>query len=208
MTTKFLPDLHGYQFVNRFEGNLPNIFLRIVIRRSVYGLCGGMVFSALDYFSKNCPIPTTAEKSEELEEGFIRYLWKRQQASMSIFNYYLLTKKSFQKNRNLIIDTITKELPQILRSIDNEKPVPLIIIRSRNFESPTNNHQILVTNYEVEGSETHLTCYDPNHPHISTVVKICRDINSLSIEYSTGEPMRGFFINHYQEKPIFLIDPK
>lgn len=48
----FDPDLHGFKFENRFE----NDFIReFNVRTS--GLCGGMVYAALDYFSKRRPVP-------------------------------------------------------------------------------------------------------------------------------------------------------
>lgn len=206
MSTEFLPINHGYRFPNRFEGNLPNIFLRLFFGHSVYGLCGGMVFSSLDYFFGNCPIPVLVETSEQLDKKFIYYLWKRQQRSMPIRNYFLLFIKTFKKNRELLIDTIVNQLPKVLLSIDQGQPVPLVIIRAHNFENPTNNHQILATSYELEAAKTHLFCYDPNHPQIVTKMQICRDINSLSIHYSTGEPMRGFFINYYRAKPPYAAN--
>ena len=53
--TRFDPAKHGFNFVNRFT----NDFIReFDVRTS--GLCGGMVYSALDYYIANKGIPKQA----------------------------------------------------------------------------------------------------------------------------------------------------
>lgn len=198
-TTEFFPTNHGYPFVNRFEKNWPNIFIRTLVGNSIYGLCGGMVFSAYDYFLHKVQIPNIPEETVSREQ-FIRYLWKRQLNSMPVKNYLSLLRRNFQKDQKLLLDTISRQLPLVTAAIDRKKAMPLVIIRSKKFENLTNNHQLLVCGYELEGSLTRLICYDPNHPLEAPHLTIERDISALSISQSTGEEIRGFFCNQYTPK--------
>jgi len=199
MKTNFDPILHGYKFSNRFEKNLPNFMLKIILRDSVYGLCGGMVFSALDNFL-NKSVLNQAIKASDLESEFINLLWKRQFDSMSIKNYIILTKKTFQNDQKLHHDTFKYQIPVVIETINNGTPAAIIIIRSKNIENPTDNHQILLTDYKFNGPVTEFTCYDPNHPSKSTILRICMKFGEESISQSTGEIVRGFFVNKYQSK--------
>ena len=199
MKTNFDPILHGYKFSNRFEKNLPNFMLKIILRDSVYGLCGGMVFSALDNFL-NKSVLNQAIKASDLESEFINLLWKRQFDSMSIKNYLILTKKTFQNDQKLQHDTFKYQIPVVIETINNGTPAAIIIIRSKNIEKPTDNHQILLTDYKFNGPVTEFTCYDPNHPSKSTILRICMKFGEESISQSTGEIVRGFFVNKYQSK--------
>jgi len=202
MNTNFNPTLHGYKFPNRFEKNLPNFIMKLILRNSVYGLCGGMVFSALDNFLDKSALNQEAKLSE-LEPELIKYLWKRQFDSMSFKNYLLLIYKTFQNNHKLIDNTFNHQIPKAIETINKGMPVIIIIIRSKNIENPTNNHQILLTSYKINGPITEFSCYDPNHPSITTILKISRKVGEETISQSTGEIVRGFFVNRYQRKQPF-----
>lgn len=199
MNNNFNPILHGYKFHNRFEKNLPNFLLKIIFRDSVYGLCGGMVFSALDNFLDQSALNQVNNPSD-LEPEFINFLWKRQFDSMPIKNYLILTKKTFSNDQKLLYDTFKHQIPLAIETINKGIPAAIIIIRSKNIENPTDNHQILLTGYKINGPITEFTCYDPNHPSKSTILRICMKIGEESISQSTGEFARGFFVNKYQPK--------
>ncbi|HEX7845059.1 MAG TPA: RICIN domain-containing protein, partial [Chitinophagaceae bacterium] len=70
--TSFVPQTHGFRFVNTFSGE-------DIIRWG--GLCGGMVYAALDYFNNRIPVPiqtyTPANRT-----ALQSYLYERQQHSM------------------------------------------------------------------------------------------------------------------------------
>lgn len=199
MKTNFEPILHGYRFSNRFEKNLPNFMLKLILRDSVYGLCGGMVFSALDSFLNKSDLNPVI-KTSDLEPKFINFLWKRQFDSMPIKNYLQLTHKTFQNDQKLLHDTFKRQIPWVIETINKGVPAAIIIIRSKNIENPTDNHQILLTDYKINGPITEFTCYDPNHPSKSTILRICMKFGEESISQSTGEFVRGFFVNKYQPK--------
>jgi hypothetical protein len=199
MNTNFDPILHGYKFPNRFEKNLPNFLLKMILKDSVYGLCGGMVFSALDNFLNQSALNQEL-KTSDLEPEFINLLWKRQFDSMPIKNYLLLTKKTFSNDLGLLQDTFKHQIPLVIETINKGIPAAIIIIRSKNIENPTDNHQILLIGYKINGPITEFTCYDPNHPSKSTILRICMKVGEESISQSTGEFVRGFFVNNYQPK--------
>jgi len=199
MKTNFIPASHGYKFPNRFEHNLPNILIKTIIRNSVYGLCGGMVFSALDYFFDKSLLNSETSPTN-LTPEFVNYLWQRQFDSMPLTNYFSLVRKTFQNDRKLMMDTINHQIPLIIESLNAGVPSIIIIIRSKNIKNPTDNHQILLTDYKINGPITEFTSYDPNHPSKDTFLRICRIFEEESITQSTGERVRGFFVNKYRQK--------
>ena len=203
MDTSFLPSVNGYQFQNRFEKNWPNRFVKLLIRNSAYGLCGGMVFSALDYFFQGKSIIITS-KIADLESDYIGHLWKRQFASMPVRNYFLLASGTFQKDSSLLTNTINKEIPRAIESINKNLPAPIIIIRSKRLENPMDNHQILLTGYDIKGPITNFTSYDPNHPLETTFLTVNRKYGEENISQSTGELVRGFFLNRYDNKNSYI----
>jgi hypothetical protein len=60
--TGFLPQVHGFHFANKFQTIIiPSIdipFVGPTPEVKLTGLCGGMAFSALDYFFAGLPVPT------------------------------------------------------------------------------------------------------------------------------------------------------
>jgi len=194
-TTNFTPLFRGYLFPNRFEYKGFSKYLKILKNKFIYGMCGGMVFSALDYFFDQNKIPHY-ESVNDLSQSYTKYLWKRQTQSTSlsvvlqiIFFASLPKKKAFQK-------VVQNKLPGILNRINIGLPAPIVIVRSSLFQNPTFNHQVLVTGYEDDPSKLELILYDPNHPRQEPRIVILND-PELSIIQSTGEPVRGFFLNHY-----------
>jgi len=201
METSFLPSVNGFQFHNRFEKNWPNWFVKNFIGNSAYGLCGGMVYSALDHFLQGRTIISTSRVTD-LESDFIQVLWKRQFASMPLINYFLLASRTFQKDSFLLTDSIMQQIPRVIESINNNMPAPIIIIRSKRLENPMDNHQILLTGYKINGPLTIFTSYDPNHPLKTTFLTVNRKSGEEKITQSTGELVRGFFINRYEKKSV------
>ena len=65
--TGFVPKQHGFRFANAFP-SVPDITIPIPFGKVEFGdasdgLCGGMVFSALDYFLAKRPIPTHGDST-------------------------------------------------------------------------------------------------------------------------------------------------
>jgi hypothetical protein len=204
MKTNFDPKSHGYSFINRFEFKGFSKFLKTVSNKFIYGMCGGMVFSALDFYFDQKKIPDYP-KVDQIPEIYAKYLWKRQAESTSfsvllkiVLLAGLTTKKSIQKS-------ITYELPIIIDRLNDKLPAPLVIIRSSLLQNPTHNHQVLVTGYEDHEDHMKLLMYDPNHPKSEPYLIIQKN-EELLIQQSTGEPVRGFFVNSYSYRFSYLVN--
>lgn len=195
MKTNFNPLSHGFYFPNRFEFKGLSKVIKMIKSSFIYGMCGGMVFSAMDYYFDQIKLPNY-KTVEELPLSYTKYLWKRQTQSVSISVLLkiiqfatLSVSKSMQK-------TIQVELPKIMERLHDGLPAPIVIIRSSLFQNPTHNHQVLVTGYVDNGSSLDLEIYDPNHPKINPMLSIYL-LPEYLITQSTGEPIRGLFLNKY-----------
>lgn len=195
MKTNFNPLTHGYKFVNRFEFKGLKKISNLIKNKLIYGMCGGMVFTALDHYfdQKNVPkfsIPT------EIPINYTKYLWKRQRESVSFSIFLKIFAYALLPERVVIRKSIQIELPKIIFRLSDNLPVPLIIVRSNLFQNPTHNHQVLVTQLEENENEVNLGLYDPNHPSLLPSIRV--DKKNLHISQSTGEHVRGFFVNTYK----------
>lgn len=192
--TKFTPLLHGYYFPNRFEFKGFTKIIKSLNNSLIYGMCGGMVFTALDHYFDQKNIPDYGFVND-LPLSYTKYLWKRQTESVSfavllkIIQFAAISaSKSLQKSFEV-------ELPIVIDRLNDGLPSPIVIIRSSLFQNPTHNHQVLVTGYVETSSFLEFSLYDPNHPKQDPKLIITKQ--PASIIQSTGEPVRGFFLNHY-----------
>jgi len=195
MKTNFNPLSHGYSFPNRFEFKGLSRIVKVIKSNFIYGMCGGMVFTALDYYFDQNKLPGFNEV-DELPLSYTKYLWKRQTQSVSISVLLKIIKFASLSISKSLQNTIQDELPKIIERLNDGLPAPIVIIRSSLFQNPTHNHQVLVIGYEDYGSTMDLEIYDPNHPNLFPRLTIRQNPEYL-ITQSTGEPVRGFFPNKY-----------
>ncbi|GAB4580828.1 MAG: hypothetical protein Fur0022_35710 [Anaerolineales bacterium] len=204
----FLTKDRGLRFVNRFD--VADLFDLSFFdhwtkdRPIIYGLCGGMCFTALDLFYENLPVPQVATPPEN-ETPLYKYLLKRQIDSLSLDTLANVIRWTLEDDRDVALWTAREEIPQIQASLDEGTPVVLALVRVRKG-NPTANHQVLAIDYTLdeETQQMELTLYDPNHP--GEEPKIFVDLRDpekgLHPRQSTGEPLRGFFVIRYKkEKP-------
>lgn len=196
--TKFDPLTHGYFFPNRFELRGFEKIKKFLDRHIIYGMCGGMVFSALDFYFDQINIPDYG-KVKELPLNYTKYLWKRQSDSVSISTFFKILWFTSLSKSSSINRTLEVELPLILDRLEDNLPAPIVIIRSSLFQNPTHNHQVLVNECEINNDALELSLYDPNHPKDIPILTISTGTNP-KIEQSSGEPIRGFFLNKYTYK--------
>ncbi|GEM_PF-3163429 len=198
MKTNFSPLTYGYKFPNRFEYSGFKKIFKIIKNNLIYGMCGGMVFTALDFYFDQKSIPKYTNPND-IPLSYTKYLWKRQRESVSFLTFIKLITYALFPLSISINKSIQQELPQILEKLSDALPAPIIIVRSSFFQNPTNNHQVLVTQSESKRDIVKLYLYDPNYPNTEQFI----DINTgseRSIIQSSGEPIRGFFLNHYVYK--------
>ncbi len=203
-TTSFSLEKHGFLFPNRF--NLKHA-LRSPRTPFYYGLCGGMCFTALDLYYQQHQAPSF-DNPDSLPKNLLSYLIKRQIHSTNLRSLFKLLQGLFLPTSQLLHRSITVELPKILRCLGTGHPVPIVLVRSVNFQNPTQNHQILILGYQQDNHLMQLSCYDPNYPGQQTWLRIDQTPGQSRITQSSGESVRGFFLNDYQRKSPPVLFPK
>jgi hypothetical protein len=216
----FQPSAHGFAFVNAWPSQ-PAIeeqtpFGRVAIGNAAAGLCGGMVFAALDYWRAGVAAPTARPALHEpLYDFIVKRLIDSWHIPSGVVQYYQwmnlpdadlvlsLLGHDVVAEHGLSWRTLAVEWPQVRADLDNGIPVPLgvVTVRSVNPGDLGFNHQVVAYSYVTEGGRDGritLSLYDPNSGP--------RDDVTLSFELvdpagpatfthtiNISHPVRGFF---------------
>lgn len=184
--TDFRPSQHGFPFDNFWQpAALTTIDLgvaQIPIGDASSGLCGGMVYAALDYFAASLPIPQQRPDPQAPGTPLYDYLVKRLIDSFDLPNLparlltimnpaYPDTGSAGNPLEGRAPIIIKDAWPQIRSWIDGGFPAPICL---ENVKSalPTDlglNHQTGVWGYQMDGNFVTLFTYDPNIPGDDTV---------------------------------------
>jgi hypothetical protein len=186
VATDFLPSNDGFKFPNSWPNmpySLPPLrgsVLDVKFGNAKSGLCGGMVFAALDYFNAGQQIPQ--QTTPPLGEGdpFFLYLVDRLFATFtgkSVTLMYALMEPAYPDGDEGFLSVIglasgraavmaIEEFPIIRADIDAGRPSPmfLLTVRSLNPLDLGKCHQVLAYAYECRGHNVTLSVYDPNQP--------------------------------------------
>ena len=179
------------------------------------GVCGGMVFAAVDFYLLNQPAPR--ERTPELFRylcrrlldswslpfGVMRYYdWQRRSGAT---RYWLGTRMGSGVTRLTVID----EWPKIRAAIDTGVPAPLglVKVQSWRLQEMARNHQVLCHGYTEadDGSKTALHCYDPNWPdcNVRLTIDLTAPDEEKMIEHSEeGFTVRGIFLTDYARPTV------
>jgi hypothetical protein len=204
----FNPDEHGFHFANLFNSiPVPRVIQSLTKKKeipfSIFGLCGGMCYTALDFYYTKTPIPPFSSV-KEIPTSLWNYLFFRQMDSLYFRDFYKYIK--FTYSGDSILQRYVREisLVQIKEKMLSNQPIVLGLIRTHFLKSLTRNHQVIVTGIsEVFANQSVLlTIYDPNYPLKSETISIQLS-PELKIIHSTGEIDRGFFVMNYQIKIPF-----
>lgn len=202
--SKFASQMNGFRFVNRFEFDFPDLPIpfvgKVKLNDVVYGLCGGMCFSALDYFYAQEQLPDVSEV-DELDTRLFTYLVDRQVDSLSIPVLLRVIRWMVSDDRYIGLRMTRYELPKLRRRLDKGEPSVLALVRVKGLGDPTQNHQVLATGYEYDPQTKRMlvNLYDPNHPgkEPTLTMDLNRPSEGIRISQSTGEALRGFFLINY-----------
>jgi hypothetical protein len=184
--TAFRPSQHGFPFNNDWQpAALTTIDLgiaQIPIGDASSGLCGGMVYAALDYFAASLPIPQQRPDPQAPGTPLYDYLVKRLIDSFDLPNLpvrlltimnpaYPDTGSAGNPLEGRAPVIIKDAWPQIRSWIDGGFPAPICL---ENVKSalPTDlglNDQTGVWGYQMDGNFVTLFTYDPNIPGDDTV---------------------------------------
>ncbi len=176
--TTFKPEVHGLKFVNSLQVEAVND-----IRMS--GFCGGMVYTAMDYFNARKPVPVQTYKPAN-GTALFDYMWGRQRSSVldntdkwtelfvnpfgwrtsEFFNWGI---QGFNGGR----------LQELKTEIDKGKPVPLGLFKPGDGGGGP-HHQVLAIGYNggrykgdlgAFSEDLEIMVYDPNFPGVTKILK-------------------------------------
>jgi hypothetical protein len=211
--TAFDPAVHGFRFANTFANNfVPEFDIR------TDGLCGGMVFAALDYFN-NPSIPLPTQNYEPGEGTALRtYLYHRQTNSIVDHNHVKWTELSVNpfgtRNAEFYrwgLEGPGGRLDHLKREIDAGRPVPLGL--KGCDEGCNGDHQVLAVGYDVGAytgdlgpalRQVKIFVYDPNFPGRTMTLTPYPEASQYRYREADSQgrrhSWRTYFIAHYSPR--------
>ena len=176
--TTFKPEVHGLKFVNSLQVEAIND-----IRMS--GFCGGMVYTALDYFKASKPVPLQTYKPANGTPLF-DYMWGRQRSSVldNIDKWTELFVNPFGWRTSEFFNWGIQgfgggRLQELKAEIDRGNPVPLGLFKPGDGGGGP-HHQVLAIGYKggrYKGDlgafreDLEILVYDPNFPGVTKILK-------------------------------------
>jgi hypothetical protein len=169
-----IPSQHAFKFVNSFSG----FFLPFALPAlpglgnpdSVYGLCGGMSASTLDFFLANRAIPADT-KVPENGKPIQRYLYKRQLDSLGRLGEVVFRFTDWMGLPDATPHGTQKrtqdEFEKIRTRLNHFTPVPigLLYVKWSDTNQVWQNHQVLALGYTRDAQQhIKMQIYDPNYP--------------------------------------------
>jgi hypothetical protein len=219
----FLPSRNAFGFPNAWPAQ-PAItvgtpFGQLNLGNAKGGLCGGMVFAALDYwYAGRTPPAEQPPAGDPLYRYVVRRLIESWRLPAGVAQYYQwmnlpdgdrafsVLGRRVVTERGLAWRTITVQLPRIKDDLDGGIPAPLgvVTVASANPADLRFNHQVLAYGYEVCGDTVTLRVYDPNRgSDDGTFLRLDTGDpeRRTSITHNLGlgqRPVRGFFRTVYR----------
>jgi Ricin-type beta-trefoil lectin domain-like len=201
--TSISPERDGFRFINTFNGE---DFIRWG------GLCGGMVYTVLDYFRNSIPVPTqsyTPANATALQS----YIYQRQQHSMSNVNEkWSELEVSYNTRAGEIFRWGIQgygggRLEELKNAIDAGKSVPIGLfvggVSSINGGGG-GNHVMLAIGYALgrytgdftgHPSDFKILAYDPNMGN-RTITIVPNMAGQCFFEVESGKVWRTYFVNN------------
>ena len=207
----------GFAFCNWFPPGSPVIDVptplgRLALGDANAGLCGGMVFAAMDFYHHGiADFPTTPEPL--LYRYFCRRLFDSWNLPFGGLKYYDWQRRpggtqyraGYRVLDGLTRKTILNEWPRIRAELHRGRPAALALILARGYSlyRVGRNHQVLCYGYDSDGAAglVSLTIYDPNHPgeECSLSLRLADPDTEQLIRHSRDGPtVRGFFLTRYR----------
>ncbi len=202
----FLPSQWGLHFANNFP-KLPlkritfGDNLNIEIGNAANGLCGGMVFTVMDYFAAQVSPPPDRFPpgdssvlysylvdrlidSFNLPAGPLRYIALMNPSLPAVERFFWLIPLA-PHCRSWVM--IKQEWPGIKKGLDRGELVPLGLIRRTSIDllDLRHCHQVLAYGYDLVGDDLKLYIYDPNWP----------DNNDVIFNLSLADPVHACVVN-------------
>lgn len=220
----FRPSVHGFPFPNWFPPErkfylFTSPFGPVGVADATRGLCGGMVFAAIDLFDAGvCPVP--AEASDPLFRHFCRRLWVSWGLPLAWLRYWdwqrLPSGSRFvagvRLKRGVSSLMIETEWPTIRGRLDAGQLVPLGLVKCYGADPRllAKNHQVLAYGYDLNATDLTVHIYDPNYPGDDTITlswSLANPDAPRMVHHSReGATVRGVFATAYRPPrtlPVF-----
>lgn len=213
----FLPSHHAFAFSNSWPTQpvvtLDTPFGDVEIGEARGGLCGGMVFAALDFwYAGAAPPPDRPTRRDGLYRFIVRRLIDSWHLPAGVAQYYqwmnlpdadisfdVLGRKVVVE-RGLAWRTLRVQWPQVKADLARGIPVPLgvVTVASRDPRDLGLNHQVLAYGYETAGHRATVRVYDPNRAGRDDVrigFSTHNATRPVTFDHNLGlrRPVRGFF---------------
>jgi hypothetical protein len=218
---RFVPSQHGFAFDNAWPSApavaLASPFGQINIGNAEAGLCGGMVFAALDQWHA-AVIPPVARPAagSPLYRYIVRRLIESWHLPAGVAQYYQwmnlpdgdtgfdVLRRHVVIDRGLAWRTIRMQWPQISADLDGGTPAALgvVTVASSRPADLALNHQVLAYGYDRTGSDVTVRVYDPNRGQRDDIwIRFDTGAPARSTAFAhnlgIGHPVRGFFRTAY-----------
>jgi hypothetical protein len=201
---RFRPSRHGFAFANSWPP-APAISIRtpagrVGIGNAALGLCGGMVFAALDYWQADREPPgDRPAPGAPLYRFIVRRLLQSWRLPAGVVRYYL---GMLATDGDLAGRTIAREWPRIRALLDREQPATLgvVTVASANPFLLGHNHQVLGYSYHQAGADVTMLVYDPNSgPDDAVAIRFSTAAPTTGFAHNIAVrwPVRGFFLTRY-----------
>ncbi|HEY3954391.1 MAG TPA: hypothetical protein VGM53_13520 [Streptosporangiaceae bacterium] len=217
----FLPSRDAFAFTNAWPSEpavkVPTPFGDIGIGNAAAGLCGGMVFAALDYqHAAAVPPATRPAPGQPLYRYIVRRLIDSWHLPVGVAEYYQwmnmpqgdtgieLFGRHVVIQRGAAWHTIETQWPQIAAGLDTGTPAALglVTVASANPAELGHNHQALAYRYEASPSQITVWVYDPNSGrddgiYIRFDPRTPTGPTTFTHNLNIARPLRGFFRTAY-----------
>ncbi len=219
----FVPGVNGFGFDNCFEAVPPfKLVGELKYGDASKGMCGGMVYAALDYFNAGLDLPRSAPRDISARYGsplhgpLFDYLGQRLFQSFDIPDgvktYIELMNPGFPDAlrrgslglapRSRAWRTVRQEWPIVKRKLDSGQawPLGLVCVESDDIQRLGENHQVLAYGYDLVGDDLTLFIYDPNwhgRNDITLKLNVGDPEHKVVMSYSDGRAVNCFFQTRY-----------
>jgi hypothetical protein len=221
----FLPSRDGFAFGNSWPPapavSIPTPLGTIGVGNAAGGLCGGMVFAALDFWhAQQQPPASRPAPGTPLYRFIVRRLIGSWHIPAGVAKYYQwmnlpdadvsisVLGRALVTRRGLAWRTIEQQWPQVRARIDSGLPATLglVTVASGSPADLAHNHQVLAYGYQTDGLQVTVNVYDPNSgPDDGISIKFetagAADGTTFAHNISIRWPVRGFFLTRYSPVP-------
>lgn len=152
------------------------------LTRADAGLCGGMVFTVLDYFTAGQAVPGRQTPPAASDDPLFLFVRERMLDSLDLsgagHRWLSYSAPQYPDDDEGVAGAITRgrrrvtfddTIPAVRSDIDAGRLSPIGLIRSIDLDIGK-NHQVMAYAYEQKGAKTALWIYDPNEPDNDDVV--------------------------------------